>query len=75
MSVSSVEEKAVSASAKWSDGVELTPAQIHAAHRTAMRQAGRRLRGRAGRVDEPGAMVRPGAPLPDRSGGKMSGRA
>jgi hypothetical protein len=62
MSVSSVEEKAGSASAKWSDGVELTPAQIHAAHRKAMRQAGRRLRGRAGRVDEPGAMARPGRP-------------
>ncbi|MFW7267750.1 hypothetical protein ACMAUO_07235 [Gluconacetobacter sp. Hr-1-5] len=75
MSVSSVEGKAGFASAKWSDGVELTPAQIHAAHRKAMRQAGGRLRSRAGRVEEPDAMARPGAPSPDKSGKKTPGRA
>lgn len=72
MSVSSVEGKAgpvpaVSAVAQ-SDGGDLTPAQIHAAHRNALRQAGRRLRIRAGRAEEPGAMFRPGAPSPDKAG-------
>lgn len=72
MSVSSVEGKAVPVPAvsetAWSDGVGLTPAEIHAAHRSALRQAGRRLRNRAGRADEAGAMGRPGAPSPDKSG-------
>lgn len=78
MSVSSAEGKAASVSpvsnAGRSDGVALTPAQIHAAHRSALRQAGRRLRTRSGRGEEPGATARPRAPAPERAG-SAAGRA
>ncbi|MFS3136197.1 hypothetical protein ACLRDC_12565 [Gluconacetobacter sacchari] len=67
MSVSSVEEKTAvvrpMAGGSRVRGVAMTPAQIHAAHRSALRQAGRRLRGRS-RPDEADAMARPGTPSP-----------
>lgn len=72
MSVASVEGKTAPGSSvsdvAWEDGVALTPAQIHAAHRRALRQAGGRLRGRSGRADEPNAMARPGAPSGAKAG-------